>query len=32
MGDNALLTPEGYAVAPTPWQATQQVAWAAVRT
>jgi hypothetical protein len=30
MGDNAKLAPAGFGVAPTPWGAVQQAAWAAV--
>jgi hypothetical protein len=30
MGKNALLAPRGFAVAPTPWQAVQRAAWAAL--
>ena len=31
MGDSPRLAPEGYGVAPTPWQAVQRAAWAAVK-
>jgi hypothetical protein len=31
MGENALLAPRGFGVAPTPWRAVQRAAWAAVR-
>jgi hypothetical protein len=30
MGENALLAPRGFGVAPTPWGAVQRAAWAAV--
>jgi hypothetical protein len=30
MGENALLAPLGFGVAPTPWQAVQRAAWAAL--
>ena len=30
MGDNPMLAPRGYGVAPTPWGAVQDAAWAAV--
>jgi hypothetical protein len=30
MGENALLAPRGFGVAPTPWQAVQRAAWVAV--
>ena len=30
MGENALLAPNGYGVAPSPWGAVQIAAWAAV--
>jgi hypothetical protein len=30
MGDNPMLAPKGYGVAPTPWRAVQDAAWAAV--
>jgi hypothetical protein len=31
MGENLLLAPRGFGVAPTPWRAVQEAAWAAVR-
>jgi hypothetical protein len=31
-GDNPMLAPKGYGVAPTPWAAVQRAAWAAVAT
>src|SRR5688572_28529232 len=31
MGDNPMLAPRGYGVAPTPWRAVQEAAWAAVK-
>jgi hypothetical protein len=31
MRDNPLLAPRGYGVAPTPWRAVQDAAWAAVK-
>jgi hypothetical protein len=30
MGENALLAPRGFGVAPTPWRAVQRAAWEAV--
>jgi hypothetical protein len=30
MGENALLAPRGFGVAPEPWRAVQQAAWAAL--
>jgi len=30
MGENTLLAPQGYGVAPTPWRAVQRAAWAAI--
>ena len=30
MGDNLLLAPRGYGVAPTPWRAVQMAGWAAL--
>jgi hypothetical protein len=32
MGDNQLVAPKGFGVAPTPWRAVQIAAWAAVNT
>ena len=31
MGENALLAPRGFGVAPTPWRAVQRAAWEALR-
>jgi hypothetical protein len=31
MGDNPLLSPAGFGVAPAPWTATQRAAWAVLR-
>jgi hypothetical protein len=31
MGDNPLLAPKGFGVAPKPWRAVQEAAWAAVK-
>jgi hypothetical protein len=30
MGENALLAPRGFGVAPTPWRAVQRAAWSAM--
>jgi hypothetical protein len=30
IGENGLLVPRGFAVAPTPWRAVQRAAWAAL--
>jgi hypothetical protein len=30
MGENALLAPRGFGVAPTPWRAVQRAGWAAL--
>ena len=32
MGDNAMLAPRGFGVAPTPWGAVQMAGWAALKS